>query len=207
MPAIKPARVFFWGILGLQAIGTMVYAGYFVYATPDGSVLYIDRPVYDKGYQLLRAPEEAEKSVTPIQAGPRLAEPRRSPFDPLIARVAAAHNVDFALVKAIVHVESAFNPQAISQKGALGLMQLMPQTAARYGYDVLHMMDPMQNIDAGVRHLRYLLDTFQQKQSLAAAAYNAGEYAVLKYQGIPPYAETQEYVKRVLHYLGEYRQS
>ena len=207
MAAKKPAWVFFLGILGLQAIGTMVYAGYFIYTTPEGSVLYIDRPVYDQGYQLLGAPVEAEKSAVPMQAGQGSAVSRRSPFDALIARVAAAHNVDFALVKAIVHVESAFNPQAISQKGALGLMQLMPKTAARYGYDVLHMMDPIQNIDAGVRHLRYLLDTFQQKQSLAAAAYNAGEYAVLKYQGIPPYAETQEYVKRVLHYLGEYRQS
>ena len=118
---------------------------------------------------------------------------RASEFDELIANKARQHGVDSALVKAVVQVESAYNPQAVSPKGATGLMQLMPATAAKYG--VTNRKDPNENVDAGVQHLRYLLTIFADDVRLALAAYNAGENAVLRYRDIPPYRETVDYVE------------
>ncbi len=112
-----------------------------------------------------------------------------------VSLAASRHGVDAALVRAVMHAESAFNPQALSHKGAQGLMQLMPATAGMYG--VSNAMDAAENIEAGVRHLRYLLDLFNGDIVLATAAYNAGEGAVRRHGGIPPYAETQVYVERV----------
>jgi soluble lytic murein transglycosylase-like protein len=112
--------------------------------------------------------------------------------------------MDPALVKAVIRAESAFNPKAVSRAGAAGLMQLMPGTAAQYG--VYDRFDPAANIDAGTRHLRGLLDMFNNDLMLALAAYNAGEGAVMKYGNtIPPYAETRTYVNRVLSYYRQYR--
>ena len=116
----------------------------------------------------------------------------------LIAEAAAAHDVDANLVRAVIRVESAFRPKARSHKGAMGLMQLMPATARQYG--VLDAYDPAENIDAGVRHLRRLLDRYDVR--LALAAYNAGEGTVEKYGGIPPYRETRDYVRKVLGFAG-----
>lgn len=112
-----------------------------------------------------------------------------------IAAAARRHGVDEALVRAVMHAESAFDPHALSHKGAQGLMQLMPGTADMYG--VSNAFDVAQNIDAGVRHLRHLLDLFDGDVRLATAAYNAGEGAVQRHGGIPPFAETQVYVERV----------
>ena len=95
-------------------------------------------------------------------------------------------------------VESSFNPYAVSDKGARGLMQMMPATASRYG--VSDIYDPVENVRAAVLHIKYLSDVFHNKNSLVIAAYNAGENAVKQYHGIPPYAETQNYVKKVLVY-------
>ena len=106
------------------------------------------------------------------------------------------HGVDVSLVRAIIAAESAFNPMALSRAGAIGLMQLMPATARQYRADPF---DPKANIEAGVKHLRSLLDRFET--SVALAAYNAGEAAVLRYRGIPPYPETREYVSRILSLL------
>ncbi|OYV28794.1 MAG: hypothetical protein B7Z82_01855, partial [Halothiobacillus sp. 20-54-6] len=104
--------------------------------------------------------------------------------------------VDPTLVRAVMHAESAFNPNAVSSAGAGGLMQLMPQTAARFG--VADRFNPSENIAGGVAYLAFLLDLFNGNQQLAVAAYNAGEGAVQKYAGVPPYNETQQYVTRVL---------
>lgn len=112
-----------------------------------------------------------------------------------IAAAAALNEVDESMVRAIIHAESAFHPEALSPVGAQGLMQLMPGTAGMYGVD--NAFDPGQNIAAGVKHLRMLLDMFDGDFELAAAGYNAGENAVLRYSGIPPYAETRVYVERV----------
>jgi soluble lytic murein transglycosylase-like protein len=121
-----------------------------------------------------------------------------------IHSAARRHSMDPALVKAVIRAESAFNPKAVSRAGAAGLMQLMPGTAAQYG--VYDRFDPAANIDAGTRHLRGLLDMFNNDLMLALAAYNAGEGAVMKYGNtIPPYAETRTYVNRVLSYYRQYR--
>lgn len=118
----------------------------------------------------------------------------RDAFDSLIQAAATRHNLEFGLVKAIIHTESGFDPNARSAPGAQGLMQLMPATARRY--KVSDVWDPAQNIEAGSRHLRYLLNRYGDL-SLALAAYNAGEGNVDKYGGIPPFPETQDYVQRV----------
>lgn len=118
-----------------------------------------------------------------------------SEFAETISSVSSAYSVDPALVRAIIHAESAFNPLARSNKGASGLMQLMPGTAKDMG--VSDTSNPEQNIRGGVKYLAGLLQTFGGNIHLATAAYNAGPGAVTKYGGIPPYAETQTYVKRV----------
>lgn len=124
-------------------------------------------------------------------------------LDAIVNQAANNYAVDKALVQAVIHAESAFNAYAISAKGALGLMQLMPETARRYG--VRDIFDPKQNIMGGVRYLRDLLDTFGNNRRLALAAYNAGENSVLRYGGIPPFPETVNYVDRVLKLQDAYR--
>jgi soluble lytic murein transglycosylase-like protein len=118
----------------------------------------------------------------------------------IIRLTAERHNVPHELVSAVIRVESGFNVRAVSPKGARGLMQLMPQTANILG--VRDSFDPSDNIDGGVRHLRGLLDTYGNDLPLVLAAYNAGEGAVKRHGGIPPYAETQAYVERIMSILG-----
>ncbi len=120
----------------------------------------------------------------------------RNAYDAIIQDAAATYGVDKGLVKAVIHTESGFNPNARSGPGAKGLMQLMPATAQRFA--VSNVYDPKQNIHGGTRYLRFLMDRFQNNLELALAAYNAGERNVEKYGGIPPFAETQDYVHRVL---------
>lgn len=127
----------------------------------------------------------------------------RDAFNDLILSNAQAQGVDPALVRAVIHAESSFNPDAVSPAGARGLMQLMPATAARFG--VSQIYDPEENIRGGVTYLRFLLDKFNGDMRLAAAGYNAGEGAVMKYGGVPPYDETTNYVARVMDLHGQYR--
>ena len=115
-----------------------------------------------------------------------------------IKSAADRYGVPERLVQAVIRAESAFNPKAVSVKGAQGLMQLMPETASMLG--VRNSFDPQQNIDGGVRHLRGLIDRFGNDLPLALAAYNAGEKAVVSNRGIPPYPETRDYVTKVLYY-------
>jgi hypothetical protein len=119
-----------------------------------------------------------------------------------IERAAARHNVDPSLVRAVIKVESNFNPNAVSRTGAMGLMQLMPQTA--HQLKVTNPFDPNQNVDAGVRHLKQLMESYGGDVKLTLAAYNAGQGAVARSNGIPHYAETRKYVKRIteLYYGG-----
>ena len=123
-------------------------------------------------------------------------------IDQSIVMAAARHNVDPNLVRAVIKVESNFNSNAVSDKGAMGLMQLMPKTAREL--KVKNPFDPQQNVDAGVRHLKYLLENYRGDVKLTLAAYNAGEGAVARSSGVPHYAETQNYVRRIttLYYGG-----
>ena len=122
----------------------------------------------------------------------------KTAYDPLIESAASRHDIDARLVKAVIQVESAFQPRARSPKGAMGLMQLMPKTARQYSSR--NPYDPASNIEAGTKYLKRLLGEFELP--LALAAYNAGEAAVRRFGGIPPYAETQAYVTKVLGLLG-----
>lgn len=118
----------------------------------------------------------------------------------LIHEIATRHGQPPELVESIIRVESNFNPRAVSRKGARGLMQLMPETASRLG--VRNIFDARENVEGGVRHLRYLFARFSGDVQLTLAAYNAGEETVKRHQGIPPYAETRAYVERVLELSG-----
>jgi soluble lytic murein transglycosylase len=124
-------------------------------------------------------------------------------YDSLISEFSRKYQVDFALIKAIIRTESAFNPFAVSRKGAKGLMQLMPDTAQRLS--VSNVFNPRENIEGGVRHLKYLLSLFNDDVRLSLAAYNAGENLVAELRSIPPYQETVDYVRKVLSYYQSYR--
>lgn len=127
---------------------------------------------------------------------------RRKAYDTIIDEAARRHQVDAALVKAVIRAESDFVPHAVSPKGALGLMQLMPATARLR--NVWRVMEPRENVEGGVVHLRYLLDRYAGNLRLALAAYNAGEKAVDSHGGVPPYPETWEYLSRVLSFRDSY---
>jgi soluble lytic murein transglycosylase-like protein len=122
-------------------------------------------------------------------------------IDDAIVQAASRHNVDPNLVRSVVKVESNYNPNAVSRKGAMGLMQLMPGTAR--SLNVTNPFDPQQNVDAGVRHLKQLLENYGGNVPLSLAAYNAGARAVARSAGVPHYAETRNYVKRITNlYFG-----
>jgi soluble lytic murein transglycosylase-like protein len=137
-----------------------------------------------------------------VAANARGHQASQEEIDASIVMAAARHNVDPNLVRAVVKVESNFNSNAVSRKGAIGLMQLMPQTAREL--KVRNPFDPDQNVDAGVRHLKYLLESYNGDVNLTLAAYNAGEGAVRRSSGVPHYSETQNYVRRItnLYYGG-----
>ena len=160
----------------------------------EGVVHYTNVPS-DPRYGFVRRDQEPERAKpAATDQGGGLGRGVRA-FAHVIRTAAERHGVDARLVEAIVQAESAGNPTAVSPKGARGLMQLMPERAAELG--VQNSFDPVQNVDGGVRHMRDLLQRFGGDVTLALAAYNAGEAAVRAYGGIPPYAETREYVRRV----------
>ena len=178
-------------------------AKFFVYQLPDGSRVISDRPIHKATHKLVTSRRKLEGTG---QIAAKRYQQKPKPlykYDDLIVEVAQRHSVDVALVKAVIHTESYFNHKAKSHAGASGLMQLMPKTAAKYGvYDVY---DPTANLEAGVKHLRYLMRKYPNNLKHALAAYNAGEGAVYYYNGIPPYKETQNYVRKVLHYRDFYK--
>ena len=141
---------------------------------------------------LRRDPEEPTTNTSFLRSGKPFSE---ADVDAAIDQAAARHNVDPNLVRSVIKVESNFNPNAVSRKGAMGLMQLMPSTAR--SLHVTNPFDPQQNVDAGVRHLKQLLESYGGNVKLSLAAYNAGAGAVARSAGVPHFAETQNYVRRI----------
>lgn len=169
-------------------------ADVYVKEDADGTLVLTDAPG-GEGFELLLH-SERDAAAAPVAA--RAEHPSARLHAPRIERAARAAGVDASLLHAVIRAESAYNPKAVSPKGAAGLMQLMPATARRYG--VADRFDPDQNVLGGALYLRDLLARFDGQLELALAAYNAGEGAVQKYGGrIPPYAETQRYVPQVMH--------
>ena len=170
----------------------------YTYTGNDGSV-YLSNVPSDQRYVVL-IPEFGEIPRSPVSPSKKAgagASPNRGSFAPVIDRVASQYGLDSAFLHAVIAVESNYNPSARSAKGASGLMQLMPETAKRYG--VADAFDPEQNIDGGARYLRDLSKMFDGDLSLTLAAYNAGENSVLRNQNrIPKIRETLDYVPKVL---------
>jgi soluble lytic murein transglycosylase-like protein len=174
--------------------GTAVPASAQIYSWRDAQGLLVlsDRPRQDGGEMVTLA---VAKSAGARATRPFGASERSAAFDESIEEHAAAQGVPPDLVRAVIQVESAFNPQAVSPKGAMGLMQLMPATARDLGVENPFL--PEDNIRGGVAYLRQLLDRYDSNVELALAAYNAGPASVERYGTIPPYRETQDYVKKV----------
>ncbi len=157
---------------------------------------------------LTNVPTESGVKYTLIMREKRVLLDRKlgyniSEYDDLIIKASERHKIEPALIKAIIKAESNFNHRAVSPKGARGLMQLMPATAS--SLQVQDSFHPENNIEGGVKYLRYLLNYFNGNLPLALAAYNAGENAVIRHRGVPPYRETQVYIQRVLTYLDKFR--
>lgn len=184
-----------------------VWASIYTFIADDGAVNLSNMPTDSRYKVLVEAQDEApaKARAAPDSVGPGKAIlARKAQYDRLVDEVASIYGLDSALLHAVISVESSYSPNAISKKGAAGLMQLMPVTAKRYG--VADALDPVQNLHGGAKCLRDLLDKFNNDVSLALAAYNAGENAVVKngYR-IPPYRETAAYVPKVLGFYRKYQ--
>ena len=170
------------------------------YEDEEGIIHFTDAPT-DKRFKVILRDLKKDKLLRtrlhlPISANP-------GDYDAIIKASADKYGVSTSLVKAVIHAESGYNPNALSRKGASGLMQLMPGTAR--SLKVNNSFDPKDNVEGGVKYLRFLIDTFRGDISLALAAYNAGLNKVAKFGGIPPYAETRNYVNKVLSYMQSYQ--
>lgn len=171
-------------------------ADIYKYTDNDGHVYYTDEP-RNSLYKRIIKTKIARYSNSFTEKVQSFSGGNKKKFTDLIEQIASKYQVDAKLVHAVIQTESAYNSTAQSPKGAVGLMQLMPDTARRFG--VTDRNDPDQNIDGGTRYLKHLINLFDPNLDLAVAAYNAGENAVIRYKNsIPPYTETQNYVKQVL---------
>lgn len=193
-----------WMLLAtLLCLGTTAHAQIYRYVGDDGTVIYTTEP---------REGEAATEVIgdEPTRERPRVSPPDRpnpnptrasDAFDDLIREASAAYDIPFEFIKAVMRVESAFDPHAVSHAGAMGLMQLMPRTAASLNCD--DPFDPRSNVFAGTQFLRILTDRYNGDINLVLAAYNAGSGAVSMYDGIP-YEATRRYVERVFQYYEAY---
>ena len=178
-------------ILIALLISNEAQADIYKFVDTDGRIYYTDKPKNGLYKRIIRTRALNYSAALPFMGT------NKKRFADLITEAANRHQVDVRLVHAVIQAESAYNASAISSAGAVGLMQLMPDTARRYG--VIDRNDPNQNIDGGTHYLKDLLRMFDSNMDLAVAAYNAGENAVIRYNNsIPPYPETRNYVKTVL---------
>lgn len=170
---------------------------------PDGSRIVSDHALINSEAKLVRRTNDFKNMGHYAARRTLRAKRTMRLWSYFIYHQSKKYDVDASLVKAVIYAESYFNPNATSHKGASGLMQLMPATAAKYGVDDLY--NPKQNIVAGIKHLKYLLKLYPKNLKHAIAAYNAGEGAVDKYKGIPPYRETRGYVKKVMKHFKRFQ--
>lgn len=201
--------------------GLVAYAeeGVYAFTADDGTVSLSNVPADDR-YQAViveqatvvfeQTPLVVEpKTVAPAQLHavdqkPRHLRARKASYSQIVDEVARSYGLDSALLHAVISVESRYDPSLVSRAGAVGLMQLMPETATRYG--VINSFDAVQNLHGGAKYLRDLLHMFNNNVSLALAAYNAGENAVIRHGNrIPPNRETTKYVPKVMGYYRKYR--
>jgi soluble lytic murein transglycosylase-like protein len=177
-------------------------AGIYRYEDENGVIHFSNCP-RDAKFKLYIRESKDDVEAEPGESAPSLSLVDSKNFDYLISELAKKYELDFALVKAMIRAESGFNPNAVSRKGAKGLMQLMPETALRM--NVSNIFNPKENIEGGVRYLKYLLSLFNNDVRLSLAAYNAGENIVSQLGTIPPYRETVDYVRKVLSFYQSYR--
>ena len=195
---MRPSRLLFTTL----ALGVLAPAGaraeVRVVVEPDGVVRLTNKPRGSRRYHGARFLRDRDGALRVVLRGGVRCTPQRDrgQYDAFFAQAAAETGVPFALLKAVAKVESAFDPRARSVAGAEGLMQLLPETQARFG--VTKPFDPADSIRGGARYLAWLLERFGGDVELAVAAYNAGEGAVERYGGVPPFDETRRYVQRVL---------
>jgi len=179
-----------------------VRADIYAYTDEKGVRHFTNIPGLDRRYKMVRKEGPTAPRAATMAYMPSEAEINR--YKSIVAVASRAHGVDDALIHAVISAESSYNPRAVSKAGAQGIMQLMPATAQRYG--VRDSMDPVDNIHGGVKYLKDLLALFNGNAELAVAGYNAGENAVIKYGNkIPPYAETQGYVPRVMDFYRKFQ--
>jgi soluble lytic murein transglycosylase len=169
-------------------------ADVYVHKDRDGVLTFTNVPNHSGFRRVLR------ESTSPLSGSTYT-----SNFEDFIISASTRHSIDPDLIRAVIKTESDFNSNARSSKGAMGLMQLMPDTARQH--NVLDAYNPLENIEGGVRHLRLLLSRYRGNLELSLAAYNAGINAVERHGGIPPYAETRQYVRRVLRFYDGYRET
>ncbi len=204
----RPKLLMLTGGLGLAAsalVSSEAAADIYTFTDADGVIHYSN--VKTPGAKLYMKTSPARKAsrrpgVTPVPPSDKSLE-RFTRYDATIREAATLYQIPMELIRAVIKVESDYDPRAVSHAGAQGLMQLMPETALRM--QIRDAFDPRMNIFAGVRYLRVLANHFNGNLELTIAGYNAGEGAVIKYGGIPPYEETQNYVVKVLSYYHRYR--
>lgn len=200
---MQPRRIRFWSaLISVLAAGLCLQqparANIYGFTAGDGTVYLSNMQVDDRYQVVVRAPVDAVAAeVAPLIA-------QKVQYDQIVAEVARIYGLDSALLHAVISVESSYRSNAVSGKGAVGLMQLMPVLARHYG--VADPLDPVQNLHGGAKHLRHLLKRYNNDISLTLAAYNSGETAVAKHgRRIPPFRETTNYVPRVLGFYRKYR--
>lgn len=199
---MKSRHVYAHSILLALIFSPLIYAEIYLSEGPNGEKLISDRPPHSSQKYRSVMKRDSITDAGHILANRSIEAGGPTKFRALINGASTKFNLDPALVEAIIHVESGFNPNAVSKKGATGLMQLMLPTAQQY--DVYNRFNPRQNIYAGTQHLSELIQRFDGEITLALAAYNAGSTAVERYRGVPPYPETQRYVSKVMRYQQQY---
>jgi soluble lytic murein transglycosylase-like protein len=188
----------------LLAFAAPAAADIFHYVDADGVMHFTNRPAGDGRYRLyMKSRDGARRSAIGSFAPSDTSPERFNRYDEAIHQAATLYQIPEELVRAVIKVESDYDARAVSTAGAQGLMQLMPETAQRM--QVRDPFDPRENIFGGVRYLRILANTFNGDLHLTIAGYNAGEGAIMRYGGIPPYEETQDYVVKVMTYYNRLR--